>query len=115
MKYMVAIAAMTAATSAAADYRGYVPNSYQHESALYQLCTMQAKIAMMMADSKRNGTPPLILASDFEHRDKAMFEMATAMDRISTEYKELGLSAVAEKGMAWCMDNAETIVFRSRR
>lgn len=106
-KALVTLALLTATAAHA--------GSYQHHSAILQICKMQAKIAMMLAKPKIDGSVPMTKVEDYRDGDPGLYEMVRNMDRIADEYKDSGLQVVAERGGMWCMDNAEEIIFRNRK
>ena len=107
-KTMLTIALMASVSLAQAG-------SYQHESAIMGICKMQAKIAMMLAKSKIDGSVPMTKVEHYQDGDPGLYEMVRNMDRIADEWKDSGLQMVGERAGMWCLDNAEDIIFKYRK
>ena len=105
-KALVTLALLITTTAHAGNYQSY--------SALSSICKMQARIAMMLAKSKIDGSTPMTKVEDYRDGDPGLYELVLNMDRIADEYKDSGLQMVGERAGMWCMDNAENIIFKYR-
>ena len=89
--------------------------NYQHQSALLGICKMQAKMGMMIAHAKKTGEPSAVNVAMFRDGDPGLYELTVNTERIALENADMDLQFVAERVGMWCLDNAESIIYKHRR
>ena len=107
MKKLIAIILFAVSAAQAGDY--------QHQSALLGICKMQAKMGMMIAHAKKTGEPSAVNVAMFRDGDPGLYELTINTERIALENADMSLQFVAERVGMWCLDNAESIIYKHRR